>query len=258
MIYKYRGFSSPYKYDVFKKAELYFASPSEFNDPFESKPQLIGLDTLKERQKFVDGYINRELKGIGFKKKQALKKQFLTRLSNKEHVKKDLYALLNSYGIYSTAKKWNQCLMWSHYSESHKGFCIGFEFDNDFDDDAGMAHEVKYAEDYPKVHPDVFGDKNDENNFNLLEATLATKSIDWEYEEEIRFIKLARDGGSGIYKFRESKVKEVIIGAYASNQNKKELIEVIEKHMPWVDIFQALLSESKYELIRERLKLTKR
>ncbi len=85
----------------------------------------------------------------------------------------------------------------------------------------------------------------------LLVLSLATKSTEWSYEEEVRYIKLAREGGSRIYKFNEKKVKEVIIGACASNYYRGELIEIVGKHMPWVNIYQAKLSKSKYELYRE-------
>ena len=251
MIYKYRSFDSPHKYDIFTRSELYFARPSQFNDPFESKPRMVGLSTLKERQSFVNSYIARELSDKKYKERQALKKQFLIRLSDQELVKKDIHELLDTYGIFSTAKKWDQCLMWSHYSDSHKGFCIGFEFDKIFDDDMGMPFEVKYAEGYPEVEPELFERGRDGNNEKLLETTVATKSFEWSYEEEVRYIKLARSGVSVIYKFQEQKVKELIIGACTSPVNKSELIKVVTKYMPWVNIYQAMLSSSKYELYKE-------
>lgn len=256
MIYKYRSFDTLYKYDVFTRAELYFARPSEFNDPFESKPQLVGFETLKERQEYVKSYINRNFSGKKYKEKQALKKQFLIRLSNIELVKKDIHKLLDTYGIFSAAKKWSQNLMWSHYSDSHEGFCIGFDFDREFDHDMGMAHEVKYAKDYPKIGPELFIKARENNNEKLLEATLATKSIDWSYEEEVRYIKLAREGGSGVYSFDKKRLKEVIIGALTSPENRRDIIEVTMQNMPWVCIYQAKLSEAKYELYRESIKLT--
>ncbi|MBL7103181.1 MAG: DUF2971 domain-containing protein [Bacteroidales bacterium] len=30
------------------------------------------------------------------------------------------------YGILSLSAKWDNILIWGHYAEKHKGFCIGF------------------------------------------------------------------------------------------------------------------------------------
>lgn len=251
MIYKYRSFETPYKYDVFTRSELYFAKPSEFNDPFESKPRIVGLDTLKERQEHVDNFIKRELGVLKYKEKNALKKRLLLRLSNLELVTRDIHELLCEYGVFSSSENWNQCLMWSHYSDSHKGFCIGFEFDEEFDDDMGLAHKVKYEKNYPELCPEIFNQKTQGKNEKLVEATIGTKSSEWSYEKEIRYIKLAREGGNGIYNIKPNKVIELIIGACTTENDKNEIINIVTKHMPWVNIYQAIISSSKYELNRK-------
>ena len=251
MIYKYRSFESIYKYDVFTQSELYFASPSEFNDPFESKPKVVGLDTLKERQEHVESYIKRDLPNLKHKEKKDLKKKLLIRLSNLELVTNDLHEMLSKYGVFSSAENWNQILMWSHYSDSHKGFCIGFEFDDIFDRDMGMAHNVKYKNNYPKLSPLLLNRDITGNNEKLVETTIATKSSEWSYEREVRYIKLSREGGNGIYKFNGEKVKELILGASATKNNKNKLIDIVKIHMPWVDVYQATISPTKYELHRE-------
>jgi len=251
MFYKYRSFDSAYKYSVFERAELYFPKPSEFNDPFESKPNIVGLDTLQKRQKYVDSYIKHEQNGLRYKEKQALKRQLLTRLSNQDLIGRDIHKQLDLYGIFCTSKKWNHILMWSHYSESHKGFCMGFNFESEFDHDLGTARKVRYADKYPEFNPKLFSLDSSKELEELLVLSLATKSSEWSYEEEVRYIKPAREGGSRIYKFNEKKVQEVIVGACASDHCRGELIEIVEKHMPWVNIYQAKLSKSKYELYRE-------
>ena len=256
MIYKYRSFNTQYKYDVFTRSELYFAKPSEFNDPFESKPMISGLDTLKKRQEYVTNYIKREFPSVKYKDRQALNKKLLIRLANLDLITNNMHTLLDNYGIFSSSEKWDQCLMWSHYSDSHKGFCIGFDFDEEFDHDMGGAHKVKYSKYYPELTPEIFNSDSDGSNEKLFETTLATKSNDWSYEKEVRYIKLAREGGNGAYKFCETKVKEVIIGANATPSAKNEIIDIITKHMPWVNIYQAMISTSKYEIYRQEIKLT--
>jgi hypothetical protein len=52
------------------------------------------------------------LKIINLKKK--IDRRFIE--NRKEHL-----------GVISFSKRWNSILMWSHYSESHTGFCVGFD-----------------------------------------------------------------------------------------------------------------------------------
>lgn len=177
----------------------------------------------------------------------------MIRFADKGKVEKDLHDLLNTYGVYCVSKKWNQCLMWAHYSDSHTGFCMGFEFDQEFDDELGMAYEVKYAESYPKISPELFGSDAREKTKELIELSLATKSVDWSYEAEVRFIKRAHEGGSRLSSIRSDKVKEVIIGACASDEDKNEIQATVEMQMPWVKIYKARISKSKYEIYREKI-----
>jgi hypothetical protein len=251
MIYKYRSFETSYKYDIFTKSEVYFAKPSEFNDPFESRPQIAGFESLKERRDYIDNYVKRELGNLKYKDRIALKKALLIRLADREIITNDIHKLLGKYGIFSSSEKWDQCLMWSHYSDGHKGFCVGFDFDSDFDDDMGMGHKVVYATKYPRISPEIFDRDTPGNDRKLVEVTIATKSTEWFYEQEIRYVKRAMEGGSGIYKFCNEKVKEVIIGACVTPENKREITDIITMYMPWVIVYQAIVSTSKYELSRE-------
>ncbi len=139
--------------------------------------------------------------------------------------------------------------MWSHYSDSHRGFCIGLEFNEGYDIYMGLSHEVVYSDSYPILTPDSFKE-NKENNTALLETTIATKSKEWSYEEEIRFIKIPADGGSKKYPIDKHNIKEVTFGACADKQNINELTDIIKEHTPWVKIYFSKLSSSKYELTR--------
>jgi len=247
MIYKY------FSFDPFIKYELYFSSPSQFNDPFESKPVITGLSTLKERQAYVDSYLDREYSHLTYKKRKDLRKSLLIRLFDLETVKNDVHDRINNYGVFCSSEKWSQCLMWSHYTKSHKGFCLGFEFDKEFDSDMGEAHKINYSKTYPELSPEIFINNSRERNLLLLEATLATKSNEWQYESEIRYIKMASEGGYGTYKFDRNKLKEVTIGANAKLSDKKELTDIISQHTPWIDVYQARTSPTEYKLHREKL-----
>lgn len=245
MIYKYRSFNSEFKFQAFTEGKLYFARPSQFNDPFELKPKIIGLDTLDKREIFVDGFIKKNSSHLNYKKRNEQKRQALIRLSNSEQVEESIHLLLEEYGIFSVSKKWDHILMWSHYSDSHKGFCIGFDFDENFDLEMRLPVTVAYSDKYPEFGPEML--KNDDD---LIKSTIGSKSDVWSYEEEIRYIKLAREGGCGLYKFSREKIKEVILGACISDENASDIKGVLKARLPWVKLFQTKISNSKYKLER--------
>ena len=84
-------------------------------------------------------------------------------------------------------------LMWSHYSDNHKGICVEFEFDSlselfveNFE--KMSIDKVSYSTELPKYYT---GDEISKNVEEVFEKqSIYTKSIDWAYENEIRIIIL--------------------------------------------------------------------
>ena len=65
-------------------------------------------------------------------------------------------------------------LMWSHYSDEHRGCCIEFHFKND--EDEKLVRPVNYVKDIKS------------NDVNSVEAILSRKFMDWKYEQEVRYL----------------------------------------------------------------------
>ncbi|MBB3059922.1 DUF2971 domain-containing protein [Microbulbifer rhizosphaerae] len=250
MLYKYRSFND-YKFEqVFEEGLLYFAKPAEFNDPFESKPKITGIETLEQRKVYARDYIARQYPGIGFKKRKELEKQIVISMADERSVRERLHDTFNNYGILCLSKKWDKILMWSHYSMKHSGICIGFDFNCELDDDYGSLHEVRYKSEYPEVHPGIFGSDDEKDLNELFEVTMQRKSNVWSYEEEVRFIKLRYEGGSGTYPFKKEKIKEIILGACISKENEEKILRLKQSYAPNAQIFRATLSQSSYCLER--------
>jgi hypothetical protein len=79
-------------------------------------------------------------------------------------------------GVFSVSAKWDNTLMWSHYTRDHKGFVIEFDGKHPFFD-YGLE-KVVYSDERP-----LFFDRPDGRNDP---AVFNTKSKDWEYEQEYR------------------------------------------------------------------------
>lgn len=98
----------------------------------------------------------------------------------------------NELGVFSLTRSWDNTLMWSHYTNSHKGFCIGFNrnsplFKKEIKVNGSQfsLKPVEYSENRIKI-PIERGMKIDPN-------FLLTKSIDWKYEKEERLIARLKD-----------------------------------------------------------------
>ncbi|MBK7871544.1 MAG: DUF2971 domain-containing protein [Saprospiraceae bacterium] len=72
--------------------------------------------------------------------------------------------------------------MWSHYSNFHGGFCVGFNSMSLYKTIGGMISKVKYQKEFP-THG-IFDD-----DIEFTQKHLFTKSLIWEYEDEFRIIK---------------------------------------------------------------------
>ena len=65
-------------------------------------------------------------------------------------------------------------LMWSHYSDEHRGCCIEFHFQN--------------VEDENNVRPVDYVKEIRTNDVSSIELMLSRKFMDWKYEQEVRYL----------------------------------------------------------------------
>jgi len=89
-------------------------------------------------------------------------------------------------GIYSLSKTYSEELLWAHYSDAHKGFCIEYDISKLKEKYFGPVTVTEIEVDYNPIPPTIT--YKDIENGTLFKKLFATKSIKWEYEEEIRLI----------------------------------------------------------------------
>jgi len=219
-LYKYRSFSDRSLGNLIED-KLYFADPSTFNDPLDTKPGLEidlpdhQLETVLTRlvEQRVNGEMEAAAKAIRYKgpktrdhivrqsRKQA--EQIISDLryhaTNPEVIVDDPLSillgqaiereLLRRYdgGIVALAKRYNCPLMWSHYGDQHRGIAIGFSIPAQA---KKQVFEVKYGGSSmvqaSLVRAMLNGD--DASRRAVDQAVLLKKAWDWRYEKEWRLI----------------------------------------------------------------------
>ena len=141
-----------------------------------------------------------------------------------------------SFGVTCFSKKFDNIVMWSHYSDKHRGVCLKFDILADAD-----FFTTPYIVDYQK-YPTFNYIRNRDG---LAKFLLETKSIEWNYEDEIRVMKR----NAGFYSFKKDSLVEIIFGAKVINSEKDNIKDmVVEFDYQKTNFKTAKLSETDFKL----------
>lgn len=184
ILYKYRGIQSfRFFVDIILKNRLFASKYSELNDPME---------------------------GQYYYNKGELDKSILSKISSdKDNLK-----------ICSLSRKRDNELMWSHYSEGHRGVAIGLTVDP-------AKYDISPIQ-YTGIHYLQGGQIEQDTPREILSHKLNV----WSYEEEERVFVTDK-----IYV--DVEIKEIITGRAMSNQDYSFIKELISKINPSIRLIKA-------------------
>ncbi|WP_316674863.1 DUF2971 domain-containing protein [uncultured Tolumonas sp.] len=238
-LYKYQKYSHQTLGSIIKN-KIWLSGAKNFNDLFDCKFQ---------QDKFTENeYI--ELKHINdFRKKQDIPYVDLgfSKFEFNEIIFNDVKTnamyhgaqeYLYEFGIFCLSEIPDSILMWSHYADNHKGICLEFDVDLKLNN---TLLAVNYATKYPKVSIYDMG-------INLAKTThsiLATKSADWSYEKEWRYI--VNDKSDQLIN-NPFKLTSIIFGARSKSEDIETILEAV-KHNKDVSFKKATQSNTDYEML---------
>lgn len=282
-LYKYKNFSVN-SLDLLVSDSLYFADPTTFNDPLDCNPSLINdIDDAEELNailhKLVKENHQKELekaaKKIKYRGPRTLEKietlgeSEAQRLINNiaenvdfnggdfgesasYHIKR--YLLKNyEVGVLSLAKKFNCPLMWSHYADQHKGFCIGYDVsENNSTDIYPVNYKGKRFIRTQQVHDMLFGSSHNLRSAAKKEidkVILLSKAPSWKYENEYRVIS---NQGLQDSQFRLS---DITFGLRFKDSAKFSVMRALQSRQGEIDFYEISLSENSFRLKRTLIDL---
>lgn len=158
---------------------------------------------------------------------------------SKEYHENFIKNINKEIGIFSLSENNSNILMWSHYADSHKGYCVGLDY-NILLKIVGSIGPVTYSDKFPKLS---ILPKSPVEDFMKL---LTTKSNDWEYEKEVRIIM--RFKARETIRIPDDCIREVILGHKMEENHKKEIIDLIKTKSTPIEIFQATMNGEKFKL----------
>lgn len=290
---RYYKYLNPSRIDILERGFIRFTQPSEFNDPFEMTPHISDIATKEEiEEQFLneyDGHIQavyeeldesvRAKISFDLYKTEFVKNMLLDQVLSVakgealEKVKKSLgEAFSKSLGILCLTTKHDNLLMWAHYAESHTGFVLEFDGDNQFfkqvfdeplsptgiDEDLskeyGYLKQVVYRDERPSVV--VSGIKSFDS--------FLFKGKEWSYEDEWRMLMPASKvnlretkGGVDLFLFElpSSAITKLILGYRSSPELLLNLQQIIgsNPNLSHIQIEKMSLHDREFKLIPEVL-----
>ena len=175
-LYKYRTYNTN-SLSILINKKVWVPKPESFNDPFDCG---IKFNTVIY-DKSLKKYIIRQKKKIHHY--PTYKQSFIKKLKEIEDEQD------SKMGVFSMSSIEYNSLMWSHYANEHRGFCI--EFVRKSDNNLGnfeMTKPVEYKRNFPKK-VNILDSEGCINKF-AHQRKYFVKDEDWEYEKEWRFTSL--------------------------------------------------------------------
>ncbi|MCA0973109.1 DUF2971 domain-containing protein [Halomonas denitrificans] len=152
----------------------------------------------------------------------------------------------------SLSRNNSNILMWSHYADSHKGFCLGFYRSDSYFSD---AESIRYRSNRSSLN----GMSNSHfDKINVLKSVALEKAIDWAYEEEERLFlcdvenKINNIGLDGwgqpilLNSFPKTALGAVYLGLRASNELEIKIKKILQLNNMHTPIFKAQKSINKF------------
>ncbi|GBL02407.1 hypothetical protein VH1709_contig00112-0003 [Vibrio harveyi] len=235
LLYKYRNFNER-ALEIIINQELWLATPSSLNDPFDCQIEYAKLfDAAVSELNIPDVH----LKSFATASKQAMEQLRVLSLSNSE---------VNP-------------LLWSHYADSHQGFCLGFnelEFEGAFNPDL-RPKRVIYSDSLPKLefpshlYGADFTDSEDRIELastldSFLQTVALTKPEEWKVENESRIVT-KHPMQDNVISFSTLALKEVIFGLNMPTSSKRTIQRLLaDKKWKHVRLYQISKATGSFEL----------
>lgn len=261
ILYKYRGYEGRYieknyQAKTILNYELFVSSPKNFNDPFDLSLPYVFTDESLDLNSFIDLYFSH----LSFEELKSRSREDLLydathnfnfmKYSPKEfwESKSELISNLDHsfYGVLSLAKKNDNILMWSHYADFHKGYCIGFDtislmkfLCDKYSDNGFKIGPVKYQSKYPQI------DFNKQQEVETSFIRCFTKHLCWEYESEYRIV--FHNFVDEVISYPKEIVKEIYLGCKMSESHCDEVLNFIKiENLKHVKVYKMNMGYSSF------------
>lgn len=242
-LFKYRALTNLGRVEhIFKKSELFFSAPLDLNDPFDSRFKVEWNGSAGDRRDWFANFVDTQLRPPHHKRDEAIAKGMLGFVgeNHERHKWVDerefVIEVLGHFSMCCLSARPDDILMWSHYSDCHRGICLEFSLRGT--PDFGELRPVAYEREIPvhnplRPRPDM--------GFDVL----FRKSAHWEYEQEWRSVVTQERHQRA---FNTEALTGVILGCEISDEHESQVKSWILAREPAPALYRAVKKRELYEL----------
>jgi hypothetical protein len=269
-LYKFRSVDT-YSLTGLANSQLWFSDIGSFNDPFEGMfvfEESISENSYKLWESMVEWKggkdidlteRDRKLKELGLEHLDVSNPDFLSKLAKSEFdivLKLIQLSKVISFSISnSKGDPLTENLMWSHYSDGLRGFCLVFDSDGLQADihrySSTTIRPVKVSyQNTPNVidinefilSPTMLG-VSDLNYIDHVVGMVASKSESWSYENEFRILSMS---DKNLHSYSAKSLLEIVIGEKIPKDQQQLIISIAKSVNPNIAIKLAKLKKNSY------------
>ena len=227
-----------------KRHSIYFSSPAAFNDPYDCAV-LNPVEALSEselsdfrRSMIDDPEVPDELKEVVTRTPDSTLSDQIRQGAQKA-ADSQREKFLRSRGVACFSVVLNNLLMWSHYGDACRGFCL--EFRTEYEP-FNQIQPVVYSDQLPSYRArDLL---SEEDNGSVLEP-FRWKSKLWSYEEEWRAFHA--EAGS-LYTYKPEALKAIYFGPDIEEHDLDLICLILAGQNPGVELFRGMRSPDEYKV----------
>lgn len=213
--FKYR-FINKNLIDSLVNGSLYFALPSNLNDPFDCQIDL------------------RKSANFAASKVSGVKREILLKIAGLDTFVDEIQRRMTKIGVCSFSLSLEEPLLWSHYADEHRGICLLYEFTESFfldevNEIVGVS-DIEYGENplsdwlIESIPDRIADDFYDDFTTELLKRVLIVKSDGWRYENECRIIRQH----AGPFLIPKECLKQVCFGMHTSESDIQLVRKIVD------------------------------
>ena len=247
-IYKYRSWDNKYHQKLINNRELYFPTPQELNDPFDCQrnfdfqelqdPNVYRkyIMIAAERIAKIQNYSEEEKDN--FISQSLLQKMDVGKME--KQIEEEDNWINSLQGTFTASLISDSILLWSHYGDSHKGFCVGLDTEILLN---GIKHStIKEAQYCSKL---ALTSMLDDITAQITEKIFSKYEI-WGYEYEYRILA-GQLKNKKVFPSPEA-FKEIIFGINMSEEKRRFIMFRAKHQMPNIKFYEAKKVKNEYRI----------
>lgn len=222
--------------DLIVRSRIWSAHPFDLNDPHDVSFKVHNNNDIETRKQWIKSN-EALLAGVSPAKRLQLKKRLERQQMTPDMGSDFRKSVADNMGIFSASVCPRNILMWTHYADNHKGFCLQYAT---YEDEIFMlAKQVVYDDQYPSMIVPANPENKDQYYLH--------KSQDWKYEREWRIILPLN---KCLIQLRPRAVSGIIFGAKVDVATVDNVMGMLKERqnlgMPHINVYKANLNKWCY------------